>query len=279
MPKLSRKHLTIAAATAVAAVGGTAVAGAADKTSSSGTTAQRPAGGPGAGETALTGTTKDKVQAAALAKVDGTVLRVETDDGGAYEAHIRKADGTEVEVKVDKAFQVTTVNAFDGDHRGGGGPGHGGPGGHADLAAIAKTLGVTEAKLQTAVDAARPTGDPKNHGDRGAEMAAAIADALGVETAKVQSILDANRPERGQRGPGGPGGPGARPDDSALVTALARGLSKSEADVKAALDKVHTAERANHEARETAMYAAVAKALGKDAADVKAAFEAARPTP
>jgi uncharacterized membrane protein YkoI len=68
-----------------------------------------PGGGPGAGERALTGETAAKVKAAALAKVDGTVLRVETDRGGIYEAHVRKADGTEVEVKVDKAFEVTAV--------------------------------------------------------------------------------------------------------------------------------------------------------------------------
>ena len=66
-------------------------------------------GGPGGGETALTGDTADKVKAAALAKVDGTVLRVESDRGGVYEAHIRKADGTEVEVKVDKDFKVTAT--------------------------------------------------------------------------------------------------------------------------------------------------------------------------
>ena len=93
----------------------------------------------------------------------------------------------------------------------------------------------------------------------------------------MQAILDANRPQRdGDRGRGpGPGGG----DDSALVSALAKGLSKSEADVRAALTRAEQTHRADHEARETAMYAAVAKALGKDAADVKAAFEAARPTP
>jgi hypothetical protein len=47
--------------------------------------------------------------ASASAKVPGTVVRVETDNGGVYEAHIRKADGTEVEVKVDKDFKVTAT--------------------------------------------------------------------------------------------------------------------------------------------------------------------------
>ncbi len=40
-------------------------------------------------------------------------MRVETDNGGVYEAHIRKADGTEVEVKVDKSFKVTATEDHD----------------------------------------------------------------------------------------------------------------------------------------------------------------------
>lgn len=275
MPKLSRNHFTVVAATAAAAIAGTAVAGAAGtpSSSSSGTTTQRPAGGPGAGEKPLTGATKTKVQEAALAKVGGTVLRVETDNGGVYEAHIRKADGTEVEVKVNKDFEVTAVNAFDGR----GGPGGRGGHGPMDLSAVATKLGVTEAKLQSAVDAARGTTGGKDKGARG-DLAADLAKALGASTAKVQSILDANRPQpgradRGARGPGG--GPLG---DSTLISALAKGLSQSEADVKAALTKLQQQHEADHTARETAFFAAVAKDLGKSAADVKAAFDAARPT-
>ena len=72
-------------------------------------------GGPGgrSDEKALTGETADKVKAAALAKVPGgTVLRVETDadHGSPYEAHVRKSDGTEVEVLVNKDFEATAVN-------------------------------------------------------------------------------------------------------------------------------------------------------------------------
>jgi uncharacterized membrane protein YkoI len=61
----------------------------------------------------LTGDAAAKVKAAALAKVPGgTVLRVETDadHGSPYEAHVRKSDGTEVEVLVNKDFEVTAVN-------------------------------------------------------------------------------------------------------------------------------------------------------------------------
>jgi hypothetical protein len=112
--------------------------------------------------------------------------------------------------------------------------------------------------------------DRGTRGERGARLAAELAEALGVEASKVQSILEANRPERSDSSRG-------RPDPSALVSALAKGLSKSEADVRAALDKVRQAHQAEHEAREDAFYAAIAKALGKSAADVEAAFEAARP--
>jgi hypothetical protein len=61
------------------------------------------------------------VKAAALAKVSGgTVIRTETDvdHGSPYEAHVRKSDGSEVEVLVNKDFQVTAVNDM-----GAGGPG------------------------------------------------------------------------------------------------------------------------------------------------------------
>lgn len=62
-----------------------------------------------AGETVVTGDTAAKLKAAALKAVPGgTVYRVETDaDGAAYEAHMSKADGTEVTVKFDKNFATT----------------------------------------------------------------------------------------------------------------------------------------------------------------------------
>ena len=70
-------------------------------------------GGPG-GERALTGDTAAKVKRAALARVSGgTVVRAETDAGGVYEAHVRRSDGTEVEVKVDRQFKVTAVEQHD----------------------------------------------------------------------------------------------------------------------------------------------------------------------
>src|SRR4051812_43042667 len=57
----------------------------------------------GAGETALTGSTKDSVEAAVLAKYDGaTIVRTETNDDAAapYESHIKTSAGEELEVHV-----------------------------------------------------------------------------------------------------------------------------------------------------------------------------------
>ena len=65
----------------------------------------------GPGETLLTGTAAVRARAAALAAVPGAiVMRVETDSGSAaYEAHLRKANGSEVTVKLDRDFNVTAV--------------------------------------------------------------------------------------------------------------------------------------------------------------------------
>ena len=62
-------------------------------------------------EALLTGDTAEKVKAAALAAVPGgTVQRVENDaEGSPYEAHMTKADGSHVTVKVDSNFKVTST--------------------------------------------------------------------------------------------------------------------------------------------------------------------------
>jgi uncharacterized membrane protein YkoI/protein-disulfide isomerase-like protein with CxxC motif len=270
MSQLPTRLTAIIAATAAAGAAGAAIANAAGNGSATTPTAPTnqqappggPGGGPGAGETALTGDTKAKVEAAALAKVPGTVIRSETDRGGVYEAHVRKTDGTEVEVKVDKDFNVTAVETHPAGGRGHGGPG-GGRGMRMDLAAVAKTLGVSEADLQKAVQAARPQPPANGNPPQRTDFAAAIAKELGVATADVQAVLDANRP--------------SHHDDTALVAALVKRFSVTEAKAQAALDAVEKAHDADHEARETAMYAAIAKALGKDADAVQKAFEANRP--
>jgi hypothetical protein len=83
----------------------------------------------GPGETLLTGATAEKVKAAALAAVpNGTIVRVETDSAGSpYEAHVKKADGTYVTVKVDTSFKVTATESGFGGGPGGAPPMGGGP--------------------------------------------------------------------------------------------------------------------------------------------------------
>ena len=77
----------------------------------------------------LTGDDANKAKAAALEAVPGgTVWRASKEDpaegtDAAYEVHVRKADGSEVEVLLDKDFKVIKTVAWDG-------PPHGGPDGH-----------------------------------------------------------------------------------------------------------------------------------------------------
>jgi hypothetical protein len=76
---------------------------------------RRGRGGPGGdghggpGETALTGDTKEKVEAAVLARYAGAaIVRTETNGDGAapYESHITTKAGDELEVLVSKDFKV-----------------------------------------------------------------------------------------------------------------------------------------------------------------------------
>jgi uncharacterized membrane protein YkoI len=124
MPSI-RNKLTAIAAIGAAALAGSAIANAASSgptaTSSSSAAQARQAspqrdpslGGHranGITEKLLSGDTASKVEAAAKAKIPGaTVERVENDadTGSAYEAHVRKADGSEVIVYVDASFHVT----------------------------------------------------------------------------------------------------------------------------------------------------------------------------
>ncbi len=79
----------------------------------------RGGGGPNGGhvgangtkEELLTGDDAAKVTAAAQAAVPGgTIERVETDaEGAAFEAHVTKEDGSDVTVKLDANFNVTST--------------------------------------------------------------------------------------------------------------------------------------------------------------------------
>ena len=100
---------------------------------------------------------------------------------------------------------------------------------------LAAKLGVSEAQLKAAFDASRPSGGPKK-GDAKGGMAAELASALGVSTDNVQAILDKNRPAK-PTAPPAAGTKPARPDSSALVSALSSGLGIDAATVKAALAK------------------------------------------
>jgi hypothetical protein len=130
MPSV-RATATTLAAIGAAALGGTAIAGAANSPSSTTASPSGSYGGAAQGQQApptqrepskgghqangktevlLTGDIATKVEAAAKAKVPGgTIERVENDvdTGSPYEAHVRKADGSEVIVYVDKDFNVT----------------------------------------------------------------------------------------------------------------------------------------------------------------------------
>ena len=106
-----RKSAAALAALGALGLGGSAIAGAADQTSTSSagsTSAQTSQGRPQ--REALSSDVAAKVKAAALDKVPGaTVLRTEA--GGpyssAYHAHVRTSDGTLKVVLVDSSFQAT----------------------------------------------------------------------------------------------------------------------------------------------------------------------------
>ena len=149
---------------------------------------------------------------------------------------------------------------------------HGGPLASAQLGAIAKQLGVTTAQLKAAMQAAKPA-PPADGAARPDRFASALATALGADLAKVREILDANRPAKPARGTK----PSAKPSNTKLIAALASGLDLDTVTVKAALDKVEAARKADHAAREAAMYAAVAAELNLSTDAVRAAFEANRP--
>jgi hypothetical protein len=239
MNKITKKSAAVAAGVLVAFGGGAYAIGA---TSGS------------AKETPLTGKLTDKIRDAALAKVPGgSLVGVESEPGGAYEATVRRTNGSYVDVEMNSSLKVT------GTHAGGrfGGRDHVGPGHGMDPAALAKALGVSPAKLQNALQTLRPQRD--HH----AAVAAKIATALGVKTSVVQSALEGRR-GFGHRGPGGG-------DD--LVAALAKKTGKSQAAVRRALETA----RPDRGQRFDDFAAKLAKELGLSTAKVQKALESQRP--
>jgi hypothetical protein len=124
-----RKSATTVAALAALGLGGSAIAGAADNSSSS--TAKSSQTRPQGDREPLSADVAAKVKAAALDKVAGATV-VETESGGPYgtpyHAHIKTSDGTLKVVLVNSSFKATAVQADQRRGGPGGGRGHGGPG-------------------------------------------------------------------------------------------------------------------------------------------------------
>ena len=99
--KFNRRIAMIVAAVAVLAAAGAGIA---------------KAVGVGGGEQ-VTGPTAEQAKAAALkAAGGGTVLEVEGQDGdgaGVYEVEVRRADGSQVEIHLDAAFEPVGTQADD----------------------------------------------------------------------------------------------------------------------------------------------------------------------
>lgn len=177
-------------------------------------TADRPARADRPAETPLEGDVAEKVKAAALGAVPGgTILRVETDsDGSTYEAHVRRADGTGVVVKVDASFNVTAVE----EHMGGKG-GRRGPGGdgRAPNLLTGEAAEKATAAAQAAVEGGtvlRVQGEPDGSGYH-----AHVRQADGTEViVRMDGDFNVTGTEKGtgRTGPGGHSGPhGPRPGD------------------------------------------------------------------
>jgi uncharacterized membrane protein YkoI len=90
-----RRPIIIAAAIAIAAAGATAAAAA--------------GGDDDATERAITGDALDRAKAAALADTPGKVTETEAgDEESYYEVEITRADGSQVDVQLDRDFRVVS---------------------------------------------------------------------------------------------------------------------------------------------------------------------------
>ena len=115
------KKMLIAGALVLAGFGGgaaLAISATASAANDDSTSRRSSSAGGYSGEAPLTGTTAAKVKAAALAKYPGaSIIRLETDSDGVYEAHLTTTAGDNVTVEVDKAFKVTETHTG-GEHEG-----------------------------------------------------------------------------------------------------------------------------------------------------------------
>ncbi len=210
-----RAGLAVVAISALAA-GGAGLADAASSTSRApGTHGANPA------ETVLTGSALQSASAAAIAAVPGgAVERASIEDPtdaskAAYEVHVAKADGSQVQVLEDASFKVLSTTA------GGPGPGHGhgpgGPGGNPNEAALTgATLSAVTAAAIAAVPGAtvdRATAEDKAE-TTGAAYEVHVTKAGGAEATVLENAafkvlsVTAGGPGPGPGGPEGRGRPG-----------------------------------------------------------------------
>ena len=241
---------TIAAAAGAIIVGGIVAANAASTTPTPNVSGATPSasGAPGTEgtwppmaipEKALSGAAADKVRAAALAAVPGgTIIAVETDNGAFYEAHVKKADGTRVEVKMDATFTVTKINTMPAGGPGGlDGRGRRGPGCPGDETELIGTLAArAKAAALAAVPGATVERVSTEHGG-GYEAHVTKADGTHVQVVMDISfkVLKINTMPAGGpggpgpdgRGPGGPGPDGRGPAGAAPASGTARSSSSS----------------------------------------------------
>ena len=135
----------------------------------------------------------------------------------------------------------------------------GGPAGR-DLSGLAKTLGVSEAKLRAALEDLRGDRPARARGD----LAAALAKELGVSETKVQDVLESARPERprDQR----------RAGHRRLAAALAKELGIDASKVRSALAD------AKRDRGGPPSLDGLAEKLGVSEAKLCSALEATRPT-
>src|SRR3954470_3449698 len=177
VPTTFRKVAVTVTAFASLALGGAAIAGAADKTSS-GTPSSSSRGLHQ--QQQLSGTTAAKVKAAALKKVPGaTVVRTEAGGpyGTAYHAHITTASGAKKVVLVNASFVATSGQADNGR----GGRHDGGRHGHG---AETPLTGATKDSVEAAVKAKYPGATierTETNGDSGAPYESHIETSAGKE--------------------------------------------------------------------------------------------------
>jgi len=161
---------------------------------------------------------------------------------------------------------------------------------------LAKELGLSSEKVQSALETLRPTRDERRE-DRRNGLADALAKELGVDATNVRSALDAARPERGMRRGRRSDGlaevagalgvkttelraalekirPGVRDDRRAdHVEALAKALGVETAKAQAAVDKLRADHDVTRDARRKAVAAVLAEKLSLDVAKVEEALE------